>query len=289
MAEKLAFSFNCNDASLLAGNIMLATDNGIFAYSLKKSSLKKILPEKLNRKVDHIITDAFNHLWFSSMFGGAFMIDSADNIEEKITAPAIYSLATTPDKNVWVGTNIGLYKISLSRTEINRYEEEGIEGYEIPDNLVEKLFADENSNIWALLDGVTVFIPNKKTENVPSYNYMGDKENHIIAISEIPASSESYLFATARGIMYTADLNGYKNINAGEIHQAYHETAYLLPENIFEKPLSLKNDTVINITNVNGSTWFITENGLWKMSTKKLVKKLKKAFPGNIHDLPVNK
>ena len=278
LQEKIPFNFVCNDACLLTGNIVLATDSGIMNYSVKNHSLNKLLPEKLSQKVDHVITDASNHLWFSSMFGGAYMIDSADNILEKVKAPAIYSLAATPDKNVWVGTNIGLYKIPLSGAEINRYEEEGIEGYEISDNLVEKLFADENSNIWALLDGITVFIPNKEVDDVPSYNYVGDKNNKVLSIVKIPASSESYLFATARGIIYAGDFNGYKNIHTGEIHQTYHETAYLLPENILEKPLQFKNDTIINIANANGYTWFITENGLWKLSTKKLVKNLKKTY-----------
>ncbi len=135
-------SFVCNDATVFNGDIALATDSGIIIYSVSRDIFRPYLTEYWNKKTDYIITDALNQLWVSSMYEGAFLINNDSIINLKIRAPVVYCIASTPDSNIWVGTNIGLYRITSNTLESRRYAEEGIEGYSIPHNIVEKLYAD---------------------------------------------------------------------------------------------------------------------------------------------------
>lgn len=277
-SEKLTFTFNCNDAVMLNENILLATGAGIKVFNTSDNSLKDYLPEISTKKITHVITDALKRVWFSSEFEGCFMIDG-NNVAARVTAPVIYSLAGTPDSNVWVGTNIGLYKISLKEDKVFRYAEEGIEGLELPDNLVERLFADNKSNVWALMPGQVAFIPGKNFEGeLPVYNHIGTKNNSIYSICDLPQSSSAYLFATSEGIIYTSNLKADEFNHTGEIHRQINQTAFLITDDVIERPPEFKSEKVLLIQKVDKHTWFITESGLWKIKTGKFIQNLEKRY-----------
>lgn len=280
ITKELSHQFKCNDAVVLDNNIALATDSGIKLFQLSDNSLHDYHPDVINKKIIHVTVDALGHLWFCSEFEACFMIDDNDNIITKVTAPVLYSLASTPDSNVWVGTNIGLYKIPAKGTEIFRFAEEGLEGFDLPDNLVERLFADFKSNVWALMPNHVSFIPGKDFEGeIPSYNNIGTKENMIFDIAPLSQSQRSYMFATAQGLIYTADLKADEYNHTGEIHQTIKETAFLVTDDIIDKPASFKNEKVVLIKTVNKDTYFVTSVGLWKIRTAKLIKNIEK----NLH------
>lgn len=276
--EKLAFAFNCNDATILNENILLATDVGIKVFNTSDDSLKNYLPEISAKKITHVITDELKRVWFSVEFEGCFIIDN-NAVFARVTAPVIYSLASTPDSNVWVGTNIGLYKVSLKEDKVFRYAEEGIEGLELPDNLVERLFTDNKSNVWVLMPEQVAFIPGKDFEGeLPVYNHIGTKNNAIYSICDLPQSSSAYLFATAEGIIYTSNIKEDAFNHTGEIHQQINQTAFLITDAVIERPSEFKNERVLLIQKFDKHTWFITENGLWKIKTGKFIQTLKKHY-----------
>ena len=177
--------------------------------------------------------------------------------------------------NVWVGTNLGLYKVPVTG-EVLRYAEEGIEGFEIPDNLVEHLFADEASNVWALLPEQMAFIPSKTSGgDVPAYAYPG-KNAAVFSIFKLPLSETAFLLATAQGLMYMHGLNGAASILSGEIYQSFHETAFVVPDAVLEKPSELADVPVLSVHTLADKTWFVTSKGLWHIPTKKLLKQLQR-------------
>ncbi len=275
---KIQLIAKCNDAAVYKEGFALATDSGIFYYSIQDNALKRILPEQIANRINHVVTDGLNRLWYTSNYDGAYMIDDNNNILSIVKAPVVYSIASTPDSTIWVGTNIGLYKIPLNSAKIFRYSEEGIEGFELPDNLVEQIYADKNSNLWALLPDKMVFIQHNKNEKeeIPSYRYIGSNANKVFCIHQLSVSDKTYLFATKEGIMYNKDLKGLKSINSGEIHQSYYETVYLIQDILIEKPFQLQDQMVINIATVGDYTWLTTIKGIWKINTRKLKKNLQR-------------
>lgn len=278
--QKLSFSFKCNDAVLFQNNILLATDTGIKMVNTASYTLQDMLPEKISKKVTHITVDALGNIWFAKEFEGCFMIEK-ENIVTKVTAPVIYSLASTPDSNIWVGTNIGLYKVDMKNDAVQRFAEEALEGYDLPDNLIEQLYADDKSNVWVLMPDHIAFIPGKNFEGeLPVYNHVGTKNNSIFSICALPNSPRAYLFATDEGIIYTPDLKADEYNHSGEIHQQIDETAFLVTSNLIDKPAEFKDEKVKLIKSEGKYTWFVTERGLWKIKTSRLEQNLHQYFTG---------
>ncbi len=86
------------------------------------------------------------------------------------------------------------------------------------------------------------------------------------------------LFATLQGIIYTSNLKADEYNHTGEIHQTINETAFLVPDALIEKPEQFKNERVVLIKTIEKETYFVTNNGLWKIQTNKLVKNLARRF-----------
>ncbi len=266
--KTIHLSFVCNDATILNGYIAIATDSGIIMYSISLDNFKPYLREYWNKKIDYITTDAHNQLWFSSMYEGAFLINHDSIINLKIQAPVTYCIASTPDSNIWVGTNIGLYKILSKTLQSERYAEEGIEGYSIPDNIVEKLYADDDSNVWAQLSETIVFISSEQQSEPPAFDFIGDKENKLLSVVKLNTVKDGYLFATGKGIVFVKNIKALENHQSEEIHSTFEKKGVLLPDYAVKKPKEFKDLLIKTIYLDKHFTWFITEQGVWKIKNK---------------------
>ena len=273
--EKIKISDSCNDGCVYNNNILLATNKGLLVYDKKTNNLTKITASILPEKISHVTTDFQNNIWFTKEFAGGFKIQH-DSVLLIIDAPAIYSLAATPDGNVWIGSNIGLYKISLPENKIYRFVEEGIEGYELPDNLVEKIYADNNSDVWAVMPANISFISHEADDEIPDYNSVGSAQNEVLDICNIPAVLRAYIFATKQGMIYTSNLKGDQFNHTGEIHQEFHESGFFVDSRIAEKPEILKDELVTNIQICNNNIFFITAYGFWSIKLEKFEKNITK-------------
>lgn len=272
--QKILLLSDCYDACVYKNAILLATKDGLKIFNTKENTIKDVA--SVTDKTEHVAVDKENNIWFTKEFGGGYKIQN-DSVLRIIDAPAIYSLATTQDSNVWIGTNIGLYKISLAKNKIDRFVEEGIEGFELPDNLVEKIYADDASNIWAVMPDDISFISGAGNDDeIPDYRYVGSKQNKVLDICKTPLGSRSYLFATKEGVIYTADVKGDQLNHTGEIHQQFHEPAMFLNGALLEKPDALK-DAVVNQIQIAGKEIiFITDKGLWRLKLNNLKQHLSK-------------
>lgn len=276
----VALSFACNDATVYNGDIAMATDSGIVLYSVTRNSFQAFLPKQWKKKTDCVITDALHKLWFSSLHEGAFLVNKDSVVGIQVQAPVVYCLASTPDTNVWVGTNIGLYRISAATMESRRYAEEGISAYAIPDNLVEKLYPDNEANVWAQLAETFVYIsPQSSDEEVPAFDYIGNKENKVWAVAKPKGIKNGYLFATTTGMILVNPIKSLRQGHVGEIHTTFEENGFLLTHNTIRKPKEWKDLPVTNVFSEKKFTWFATERGVWCVSNKALTAALKKFAP----------
>lgn len=276
VVKSINLSFVCNDATVLNDDIVMASDSGMITYSVSKNTFKPYLRELWNKKIEYILTDAHSQLWFSSINEGAFFInhDSISNV--RIEAPVVYCIAATPDNNIWIGTNVGLYKILPGSLQSERYAEEGIEGYSIPDNLVERLYPDSDSNVWAQLSETLVFIsPNLQNGDAEAFDYIGFKENKVLDVAKLGALKGGYLFATSRGIVFVNHIEAFENQPAEEIHSAFEQKGVLVNAGAVRKPKEWKDLIIKNIYSDKHFTWFMTEKGVWKVKNKILLAHLR--------------
>lgn len=290
LLKKASFNFHCNDAIARNNIIYLATNRGIKTFDITNNSVSDFAVASYDGKIDHIMKDALNHLWFSSKFKGCYTVTDSGSVEVKVTAPVIYSIANTADSNIWVGTNVGLFKVSLQQNKIDRFVEEGLEGYEIPDNIIEQVFADDQSDVWIVMPDNISFISGKNLNGeIPGYHFNTDRENAIYGISKLNAESDAYIFATTRGLIYISGAKLHPSDYGGEIHQSYNEKAFMIPDALIEKPLTFKSQVVLQVTNTGSKTFFITNKGLWSVSTKKLAKQISGYFTTVSYSADTNK
>lgn len=280
-ALKTSFSFTCNDACEYENKIALATGNGIVVYDDLKNTATGFMPQKITGRITHIQKDINGRLWFTKEFEGCFMTNGTE-VFQKIKVPATYSLVAAGDSNIWAGTNVGLYKIPASGAAITKFAEEGIEGNDIPDNLVERLFADSKSNVWAIMPEHISFIAHSnENSEFPDYGYLGTKENELYHIAELPdKKKQSYLFATKQGILYIPAITTSALVHIGEIHQTVTEKAFLMAGSNIQKPEQWKNEPVTYITTIGSQTYFVTVKGVWSISNAKLLRNIKESFGG---------
>lgn len=120
----------CNDA---AGNVWVATiDNGIQLLSTSSIQGDSIHFQKLPKEFDEfsqtefrsIITDHKGTLWMGSVSNGLIHYDPQTGSFQHITTTnglesnTIYSLFCDKEKNIWIGTNTGVQKLTANTFQL---------------------------------------------------------------------------------------------------------------------------------------------------------------------------
>lgn len=282
MEQMLHFNFTCNDAVVYKNNIVLAGNNGLKIIDVKNNTVTDLFKEKITGNINAVAKDQQGRLWFTKAYTGCFLILDSNTIIEKLRVPVTYCIKNTNDSNMWVGTNVGLYKIPVSGDAIKRFAEEGIASYDIPDNLVENIYTDSKSNIWAVMpENISFISPGDLNSEFPGYGYPLNNENNLYCITEMPGMQQGYLFATGKGIIFINGLKAGDIMRVGEIHQEIKETAFLLDDKTIETPAVLKNETITHIAPIGNEIYFITVKGMWHIKASRLANNLTKRFVKN--------
>jgi hypothetical protein len=136
--------------------LWLGTDSGIVAVNpLTYATRRVALPTGEGYPA---ITTLF-HTPAGAFYAGAadygvFAYDPSGFRKVLGVAPVNAGLAT-PDSSAWIGTHTGLHH--FKNGQWTRYTEEGVANFEIPGNIVDKLFDDGRGNLWVITtDGIGV-------------------------------------------------------------------------------------------------------------------------------------
>ncbi len=100
----------------------------------------------------------------------------------------------------WVGTPVGLFRIDGSG-QIQRYSEEGVIGFEVPDNIVEGLFCSKNQLLTVVMSEALAFFPldgGTAPAHGEHFEFIGEPGNLIF--SQIETPSGDLLFLTEKGV-----------------------------------------------------------------------------------------
>jgi ligand-binding sensor domain-containing protein len=196
-------------AGLFVTNSTIITDNTAF----KKRQLPTDKTDFVALKTD----PTSPQIWVATRDNGIYIVNDST---EKLMSKALFvnDIAVISPADYWIGTDAGLvHRVS---GETIRYAEEGVAGFEIPDNIVEKLHIINGEKLVVQMSGpLSIFhLAGEKTSaHGVNLGFIGTKGNTIFDLKGLPDGA--VLAATAAGLTHLP-----KHILADEHeHQGFHE------------------------------------------------------------------
>jgi hypothetical protein len=156
-------------------------------------------------------------IWVGTRDNGIYIINDST---EKLMIKALFvnDLAIVSPNDYWIGTDAGL--VHRVAGETIRYAEEGVAGFEIPDNIVEKLHIINGEKLVVQMsDPLSIFhlAAEKTSAHGINLGFIGKKGNRVFDLKGLPDGA--VLAATAAGLTHLP-----KHILADDHeHQGFHE------------------------------------------------------------------
>ena len=267
------------DGQVQGNTLFLATAGGLERLN-GSAGYAAQSPLFAGKDIVALAQDNLGRLWVGATYQGAYVQHGVgtDSFDLKIQVPSILSLAAAAgDTSVWVGTNVGLYRVGTGAFSTTRYAEEGYSGYELPDNVVEHLYADALSNVWVLMpDNISFKRGSSFAGEMPTFEFLGDRENHIWSI--VAVSDKWYVFVTQKGVSYLP-IQALKETHGGpteEVHSSHGMEARQAMGAQLSVPAIWAGQPIRYAQNAGSTLWLFTDKGGWPVSQKKLLRTLEK-------------
>jgi hypothetical protein len=100
----------------------------------------------------------------------------------------------------WLGTNAGLVRIKAD--EVVTYTEEGVKGFEIPDNVVDALYCPNGNKLVAIMPEAIDFLDlsnQSSASHGEHFDYVGERDNTVTDVLPMPGGS--LLLLTEKGLL----------------------------------------------------------------------------------------
>lgn len=248
--------------------IFLATKQGLMNYKFGGENKLQLVPTptKFNNPqiTDVIYSEIDKTIHISTNGYGCFKLVNG-KLEQSYSTPVANCLAETADSSIWIGTNYGL--VRLKNNEITRYSEEIVtQGFNVPDNIIEKLYVDPDNILWIVMSEAIAFatpsVYNSQSEHteIHSFPFIGSKSNKINGIAKSKKGDDFWLFATDEGLfmLYGLDI-------AEEHHEHGMKDKLSSLEGDVKRFKFENNETKIRdiIALSNGDVQIITEKSVW--------------------------
>lgn len=271
------FDFDIYDAIINNNKLWVATPKGLHIFELPNLTLTKTVLD--NEKVIGLTQDANGKVWAASFFKRLYKQDEKQpyKFDNVLNVNINYDIKATNDNTIYVGTNLGLYKINANNGKFTRYAEEAHSGHGLPDNIVEKLFVDNNSNVWVMMPDHIIYIKGSNSNGeFPTFSYVGNKRNKVTQIFGL--NNDSYIMLTKMGALSLTS-NSIKGHEAHdtEIFNAHKTPAKLVTNKTLKAPHKLEDEKILLVTRNKKSLYFLTKKGIWKTKEKSIIKSIKKA------------
>ncbi len=174
----------------------------------------------------------------------------------------------------WIATNTGLVRVDKT-DKIQIYAEEGVGGFEIPDNSVDRLYCPNGKLLWVVMQGALAFLDAEAksvTSHAEGFDFLGKKGNTIY--DELATPTGNFLFLTRDGLIlmsqkevvepheHTASTEVYSNVGKPKISKIVLETP-------------IKDTWQKGYFDKKGNLWLASNNNVFKVSKNDLKKWLK--------------
>lgn len=222
----------CRDLEVVNGKLFIGTRDGLYVTS-------DLINFEQNKLFKHYSISAIKNtgekLYISSFFDGLFQTDyrftKADSIPLKLTDFYIKSFEIDSRKQLWISTPEGVIRLSEKHKQTKFNEKNGA-----PTKNINCIFEDHEKNIWFGSDGKGLIrFANPKLE---LYNQTTGLYSDLI-LSGLKYNSNEYIFGS------------------------YDKGAFIMGKNGTCSPIPIPASTIWDIAQIEGKTWFATEQGLF--------------------------
>ena len=266
--KRIEFSYTGFSDAFYASDTLIILKHDTLFFLPAKQNFEKICNFISIKKLDTnlpsfsgLAIDSYGIIWVYSPFGGVYSLQRDENkFLSRLTAPVVNDLKVSADSCIYAATNVGLFRYNAKQNIWIKYAEEGIGGYEMPDNIIESILIDTKSNVWVIMPEHISFIGygNRDEVHVPSFDYLGDKETKLMGINNFRSG---YLMITTKGVLFLKTMK--EGESQSEVHTSNAQTAFLLSGKDIETPLDFKNQ-LVKFAGKNGKTnYLFTDMGYW--------------------------
>ena len=215
-------------------------------------------------RVDQMTDD----LLVASSTQGAFVLHNTDLLHPFVQNTETQVVCSCGNYQ-WIGTPAGLLRLD-AQGNIQKYAEEGVMGFEIPDNIVENLFCSRSQVLTVVSPEPLAFLPipsKGAPAHGPHFDYLGSAGNEIFNQLELP--NGDYLFLTAHGLLRLSTgflRNPTEEMGNVEVHDDRNNPkAIVLPVSHFTDDPILQKEIWRN-------GFWDKQGNLWLMSNQKILR-----------------
>ncbi|RZJ86117.1 MAG: hybrid sensor histidine kinase/response regulator, partial [Chryseobacterium sp.] len=172
-------------------HLWIGTQNGLNYYDIKADRIERLYQKVRDTKfqisnsnVSALFRDSKNRLWIGTEEGGLNYFDQksgrfyAIDKKEGLMDNVIHSIVEDDLKNIWVSTDLGLYKINFKKFRLPFEQEDlNITSYTANDGLISNQFSTQaglklksNEILFGGINGITIFYPEKILKNLTPPN-----------------------------------------------------------------------------------------------------------------------
>jgi signal transduction histidine kinase/ligand-binding sensor domain-containing protein/DNA-binding response OmpR family regulator len=203
------FSHQINNPKSLSDNIVssfaedkngiwIGTEQGGLNFFDKETSSFRYHPinalgpnSKASDHIKALLLDHENNLWIGTFGNGLLLYNRKQNIFRHFLGDSkIYSISQTPDRNIWVGTQTGLYKLGSQGNELDYYRYQSDDNTSLSDDMVTSMLVDDNGEIWIGTKNGGLNLYNKHGNNFKRFMYSAGNAETI---------SSNYIFSLCNG------------------------------------------------------------------------------------------
>lgn len=266
-------------------NFWLATKDGLLTTNDPSKDVlpfqKSVFPSD---KTDFIalVSDPTktDQIWVATRDNGIFVLNPNTEPHLMMNVLMLNDIAVTSPSDYWMGTDAGL--VHRVNGQSFKYNEEGVAGFEIPDNIVDHLYIAANKLIVQMPDPLSIFtLAGEKTESHgTNLGFIGKKGNTIFDACALPDGS--ILFATAEGLtLLPQKLLSEDEAHHTGFHEVFAEANRPEARRIELSDLGFKSlDKNFRFKKIyadnQGNIWLASENTLFSCSLKKLSRLIEK-------------
>ena len=278
-----AYSLPTINALLLCDDtLFLGTNSGLYCLTISKLNLqKRSLPARESHpKINSLAIDLEKKIWVGTEAFGAFSM-SGETAKPYSVSPYVSTIAVTRDSSVWIGSNVGVFRI-FSDGEIKRYYEEiPANGIAIPDNMIEHMNVDNTGHLWIFMSqAVSVLTPDdyEKYHTVigdgdvdpHTFAFLGSPDNHIQKFIQPKTNPNIWWAISTEGLFQVSDVEFQTEAPPPGIPDKIEQPkAHLRKVTGFQDNIAKKFIAIIDPTNLEfdneGNLWISGKQGLFKI------------------------
>lgn len=189
------------DAEIAGHTLWLGADDGLWQWTPDAGSAPRQTRLVRNGVTALAPGEKNGDLLVATAAEGAFTLRDTQVVRTWVLNTRIED-ACTVGGYTWLGTEAGLLRISAD-SFVQKYAEEGVAGFEIPDNIVTHLFRAGPTTLAVVMPEALAFFPITKgvaPAHGEHFDFLGEHGNTVRDLAQRPGGD--FVFCTDKGVLW---------------------------------------------------------------------------------------